>query len=89
MLQGGRHVADFAFLYPIDNLKAFFHFQFKLTEGEYPYGILMPRETDYLGVGSDFSTRIWRDFTFVHPQVLDEKCSIVKRDGETLLLTRD
>ena len=85
MLQGGRHVADFAFLYPIDNLKAFFHFQFKLTEGEYPYGILMPRETDYLGVGSDFSTRIWRDFTLIHPQVLDEKCSIVKRDGETLL----
>lgn len=85
MLQGGRHVADFAFLYPVDNLKAFFHFQHAFISGDYPYGVLLPRETDYLGVGSDFSTRIWRDFTFLHPQVLDEKCSVEKRGDDAVL----
>ncbi|MGI6402403.1 MAG: glycosyl hydrolase [Thermoguttaceae bacterium] len=85
MLQGGRHVADFAFLYPVDNLKAFYRFQKAFVNGDYPYGVLIPRETDYLGVGADFSTRLWRDFTFLHPQVLDEKCSVETKDGETLL----
>lgn len=85
LLQGGRHVADFGFLYPVDNLKAFFHFQFDFAKGDYPYGIYVPRETDYLAVGSEFTSRIWRDFTFLHPQVVDEKCSVVKKDGEPTL----
>ena len=85
LLQGGRHVADFAFLYPVDNLTSFFHFQHAFVKNDYPYGVLIPRETDYLGVGSDFSTRIWRDFTFLHPQVIDEKCSVEKKDDATVL----
>ena len=85
LLRGGRHVADFGFLYPVDNLKAFFHFQFNFIQGDYPYGVLLPRETDYLAVGSELTTRIWRDFTFVHPFVLDEKCVVRKEGGQTFL----
>ena len=85
LLRGGRHVADFGFLYPVDNLKAFFHFQFNFIQGDYPYGVLLPRETDYLAVGSELTTRIWRDFTFVHPFVLDEKCVVRKESGQTFL----
>lgn len=85
LMQGGRHVADFGVLYPVDNLKAFFHFQFKFIAGDYPYGVLLPRETDYLAVGSQLTTRIWRDFTFVHPDIVDEKLTIKEKDGQTLL----
>ena len=89
LLQGGRHVADFGFLYPVDNLKSFFHFQFDFAKGDYPYGIYVPRETDYLAIGSQFSTELWRDFTFLHPQVVDEKCSVVKQDGKPTLFRLD
>lgn len=86
LLQGGRHVADFAFLYPIDNLKAFYHFPYGFVTTDYPHGLLIPRETDYLAVGSDFTSRIWRDFTFLHPQVIDEKCAVEKKeDGSAVL----
>lgn len=85
LMQGGRHVADFGVLYPVDNLKAFFHFQFKFIADDYPYGVLLPRETDYLAVGSQLTTRIWRDFTFVHPDIVDEKLTIKEKDGQTLL----
>lgn len=76
LTQGGRHVADFGVLYPVDNLKAFFHFQHAFIKGDYPYGVLLPRETDYLAVGSELTSKIWRDFTFLHPQIVDEKCSV-------------
>ena len=82
LLQGGRHVADFGVLYPVDNLKAFFHFQHAFIKGDYPYGVLLPRETDYLAVGSELTSKIWRDFTFLHPQIVDEKCSIEKAATE-------
>ncbi|MBQ9813996.1 MAG: hypothetical protein IJM54_11885 [Thermoguttaceae bacterium] len=85
LMQGGRHVADFGILYPVDNLKAFFHFQFNFISGDYPYGVLLPRETDYMAVGSQLTTRIWRDFTFVHPDIVDEKLQVEKKDGQTLL----
>ena len=84
-LQGGRHVADFGVLYPVDNLKAFFHFQFGFITGDHSSAVLIPRETDYLAIGSEFSTRLWRDFTFLHPQVFDEKCSIEKNGDQTVL----
>ena len=85
LLQGGRHVADFAFLYPVDNLKAFFHFPHGFITGDHGSAVLIPRETDYLAVGSEFSTRIWRDFTFLHPEILDEKCVVKESDAGTLL----
>lgn len=85
LMQGGRHVADYGMLYPVDNLKAFFHFQFGFITGDHPYGVLLPRETDYLAVGSQLTTRIWRDFTFVHPNIVNEKLKIEKQGDETIL----
>ncbi len=86
LLQGGRHVADIAVLYPIDNLKAYWHFPYGFIDTDYPNGVLLPEETDYLWIGSLLTSRIWRDFTFIHPFVLNEKCSVVKReDGKTVL----
>ncbi|MDO5309451.1 MAG: hypothetical protein Q4G03_08160 [Planctomycetia bacterium] len=76
LLQGGKHVADIAVLYPVDNIKAYFHFAFGFITGDYPYGVLLPNETDYLAVGSILSTELWRDFTFIHPDILDQKCSV-------------
>ncbi len=85
LLRGGRHVADFGVLYPIDNLKSFFHFQHGFITGDHPYGVLIPRETDYLAVGSQLTSRIWRDFTFVHPDIVDEKLVVERKSEETVL----
>lgn len=84
ILRDSRHVADLGIVYPIDNLKAFFFFHENFPPGEHPYGLYVPSETDYLAVGSDLTSRIYRDFTFLHPSTMESKCQIVKRpESET------
>lgn len=83
LLQGGRHVADIGMVYPIDNLKAFFHFLKEWPQGDYPYGIYLPPETDYLAVGDDLTTRCYRDFTILHPITIDNKCKVLQVSGQT------
>lgn len=85
LLRGGCHIADIGILYPIDSLKSFYHFQSTFITGDYPFGLYMPEETDYLAIGSDLTSRIYRDFTFLHPETLDQKCSIEKSDAGTVL----
>ncbi len=81
MLQNdGRHVADIAVLYPIATLQAGHYLDGKL--GHYKGGVAIP-EADYVDVGEMLSTELGRDFTFIHPEVLDEKCSM---KGDTLRL---
>lgn len=77
MLQGGRHVADIGMLYPIDALEAYYHFLEHFLQHRGTYGRYFPQETDYLAVGADMTSRIYRDFTLIHPEVLDEKCEVV------------
>ena len=81
ILQGGRHVSDVAVLYPIASAQAYNTF----GEGwEYAYtGGVMPREFDYLEVGEDLFRRLRIDFTYLHPEVLDEKCLV--RDHHLVL----
>ncbi len=69
----GRHVADIAVLYPIATLQAGFRFGGPLD----PYigGVNIP-EADYIYLGELLATRVCRDFTFLHPEVLDERCSV-------------
>lgn len=86
LLQGGRHVADYGMLYPIDNLRSFFHFQHAFLKDDYPYGCFVPRETDYLAVGSQLTSRLWRDFTFVHPEIVDEKLTVEKKGADAAVL---
>ena len=69
----GRHVADMAVLYPIQTQYAGHYFGgpkspdsggVDVPGTDYP--IIARNLTDYLGV----------DFTFLHPEVLDDRCSI-------------
>jgi len=81
MLQNhGRHVADIAVLYPIATLQAGHYLDGKL--GHYKGGVVVP-EADYVDVGELLATRVGRDYTFIHPEVLDEKCFI---KGTSLML---
>ncbi len=81
MLQNdGRHVADIAILYPIATLQAGHYLDGPL--GYYKGGVEIP-EADYVEIGEILSTEICRDFTFIHPDVLDENFRI---DDDTIRL---
>ena len=43
----------------------------------------IPEEADYMDLGETLSLGLRRDFTFLHPEVLDAKCTV---DGPTLRL---
>jgi len=74
MLQNhGRHVADIAVLYPIATLQAGHYLDGKL--GHYRGGVAIP-EADYVDVGELLATQLGHDYTFIHPEVLDSKCSV-------------
>ncbi len=82
LLQGGRHIADIAMLYPIASLQAGFRFD----SGYSPYrsaGAEPMPEIDYMHVGDLLSLGIRRDFTYLHPEVIMEKCDIL---GNTFCL---
>ena len=72
LLQDGRHVADIGVLYPIDTLEAGFMFDV----GDPYHGNITPTEADYMEVGDLLSATIRRDFTYLHPEVIDEKCTV-------------
>jgi len=72
LLQGGRHVADIAILYPIATLQAGYYF----GVGEPHQGRPVPQEADYMDVGELLSLNLRRDFTYVHPEVLDNRCTV-------------
>lgn len=95
MLQYGRHVADVAILYPIASLQAAYRFgnfdpslrNAKTMETAYAReGGIVPPETDYIELGELIFRGIRQDFTFLHPEVLDERC-IVK--GNKLILNNE
>ena len=71
------HVADIAVLYPIATLQGSHHFDGPL--GYYQGGVAVP-EADYVEVGELLSTRIGRDFTYLHPEILDAKCAVEGRE---------
>ncbi|MCX6925848.1 MAG: glycosyl hydrolase, partial [Verrucomicrobia bacterium] len=72
MLQGGRHVADIAVLYPIATLQAGYYF----GPGTPYEGGVIPPEADYMDLGERLALDVRRDFTFLHPETLDERCSV-------------
>jgi len=72
LLQGGRHVADIGVLYPIATLQAGSWF----GPGNPYEGCVEIPEADYMQVGESLALGLRRDFTFVHPEVLDEKCAV-------------
>jgi hypothetical protein len=77
------HVADIAVLYPIATLQASHHLDGPL--GFYQGGVTVP-EADYVEVGELLSTNLGQDYTYLHPEVLAEKCSV--KDGQLVLPNR-
>jgi len=95
MLQYGRHVADVAILYPIASLQAAYRFgnfdpsitNAKTMETAYAReGGIIPPETDYIELGELIFRGLRMDFTYIHPEVLDEKCTI---KGNKLILDNE
>ncbi|MHC4633103.1 MAG: glycosyl hydrolase [Planctomycetota bacterium] len=81
MLQNdGRHVCDIAVLYPIATLQGSHYLDGPL--GFYKGGVAVP-EADYMDVGELLIAEAGRDYTFIHPEVLDDNCTI---DGNELVL---
>ncbi|MHC4640167.1 MAG: glycosyl hydrolase, partial [Planctomycetota bacterium] len=81
MLQNdGRHVSDIAVLYPIATLQGSHYLDGPL--GFYKGGVTVP-EVDYVDVGELLIAGAGRDYTFIHPEVLDGDCGI---EGDELVL---
>jgi hypothetical protein len=67
-----RHVADIAMLYPIATCQGTYYF----GSSSGPSRDTPVPEADYDTVGNILSSEINRDFTWIHPEVLDSKCTI-------------
>ena len=82
LLQQGRHVADVGVLYPIATLQAGYRF----GVGKPYEGGVIPPEADYMDVGEMLALGVRRDYTFLHPEVLDDRSTV---DGPTLRLENE
>lgn len=71
----GRHVADIAMLYPVQTNYAGHHLDGAL--GPVAGGVKI-EGTDYPEVSRILTDELGRDFTFIHPEVLDDRCSVSK-----------
>ncbi len=69
-----RHVADIAILYPIQSLQGDHYLDGPL--GKYKGGVDIPY-TDYIDVANWLTNYAGKDFTFIHPETLNEKCSVM------------
>jgi hypothetical protein len=89
LLQHSRHVADVAVLYPIASLQADYHLiggvEFPHSENEPPPQIMetaYAREggfapgIDYQDVGESLYRAMRVDYTYLHPEVLVERCTV-------------
>jgi hypothetical protein len=72
-------VANIGVLYPIATLQAGYRF-----DAGKPYeGGIIPGEADYMQVGELLALAVRRDYTFIHPEILDWRCVVV---GKTIEL---
>jgi len=79
LLRSGRHAADIAVVYPIDDLAARYHVGLlPETHGRDP----IPG-TDYYELSRILTGELHQDFTFLHPEVLDTRCRV--EDQELVL----
>ena len=78
LLEGGRHVADIAVLYPIDALEAAYTFD-RPRGSPTEWGGESNPFFDYLVLSDMLATRCHRDFTFLHPAVfLGKRCKVTR-----------
>lgn len=78
MLRGGRHVSDVAVIYPIAALQSAYTFPSNSLDGHYYayMGGIVPPEIDYMDVGESLFRGLHLDYTYLHPEVLVEKCTV-------------
>ena len=69
----GRHVADVAMLYPIQTQYA--GHRFDGPKGYYEGGVDVPG-TDYPQISHYLTDDLGIDFTYLHPEVLDDRCTV-------------
>lgn len=77
----GRHVADICVLYPIQTLQAGHYLDG--PKGYYQGGVDVPG-TDYNVVSRILTDELGADFTYLHPEVLDDRCQ-VQPDGRLVM----
>ncbi|VGO12673.1 hypothetical protein PDESU_01226 [Pontiella desulfatans] len=77
----GRHVADIAVLYPVKTMQGGHYLDSPVRA--YWGGVEIP-ELDYVEVGELLATDLCRDYTFLHPEALNEKCAV---EGDALKLS--
>jgi hypothetical protein len=90
----GRHVSEIALIYPISSLQGEHYFD-DLTGPSNVDGLVDPsnkfykdavKEIDYIDVANWLTNFAGKDFTFLHPEVLDEKCTV--SDGMLHLMNK-
>ena len=69
LLRGGRHISDIAVLYPIADLYAYHRF----GEGDPYLGGNIAAHVNYTEIGEALSLEIRKDFTYIHPDILNQK----------------
>jgi hypothetical protein len=81
---GGRHVADIAVLYPVHSLLGD-HYFYTETGPANVDGLVDPQnqfyndavsKIDYVNVGGWLINSNGLDFTYLHPEILDERCVV-------------
>ena len=69
----GQHVADIAMLYPIETLQGGHYMDGAL--GYYQGGVAI-KDADYNVISRLLTDELGRDFTYLHPEVLNDRCSV-------------
>lgn len=77
----GQHVADIAVLYPVQTQYAGHHLDGPLSR--YEGGVKVPG-TDYDRISAILTDTLGRDFAYIHPDVLNERCTV--EDGGEMIL---
>ena len=80
LLQGGRHVADIGVLYPVAAMQAFARLdavvdQPKVAGNTHP-GLCVPPTCDLNELSDKLTGELRRDFTYLHPEILDGNCAV-------------
>jgi|GEM_PF-500729 hypothetical protein len=79
----GRHVADVAVLYPITTLQAGHYLDG--PKGSMQGGVDVPG-TDYNTVSRVLTDELGVDFTYLHPEVIDDRCAV---EGDRLVMNNE
>ena len=80
MQKPARHVADVAILYPIESLQATYHFGGPISAYQ---GGVPGLDDNYQELGESLMFDQHRDFTFLHPETLRDRCKIAFKDVTT------